>query len=236
MAKEVVKGGATALKGAKTAATIGKSVGKIAGKPKLWAKLGQGALKGLKLGKTIPFLGTAIGAGFAAMQAWEIYKKVRAGEKVSPSDYAKMAMELGSMIPGVGSFVAAIDVGAELTGGYEKMDSMMASDAKSMPTLGGDGVPPDGGKVIPETAFDMPTSAPDFGGERGKPSLASGGMPGGGGGRSTATGGITGAGTAEMEFMPSSMGGDGTVVVKMRNFLPAISMANRMLQSATNKS
>ena len=94
-----------------------KGGAKSAGKLAKFAKMGSKSLKAL------PFVGTAIGGYFAYEQALEIYDKFRRGEPISAADKLKMSMTLGSMIPGIGTFVALADMSADVAGAYDMIDS-----------------------------------------------------------------------------------------------------------------
>ena len=221
--------GMTMLKGGSKVAEGAADVAKVAGKSGMFAKLG---LKGLKLGRAIPMLGTVVGAGFAAMQAWDIYKKWKAGEKITPSDKIKMVTELASMIPGIGGFVAAGDAAMELSGGYDKIDEAASKDAQALAASSGGSAPPavnlpQGDTLSPEAVQNQPGAAAAFN----KPSL--GGVQASA--RSNA-GGVTGGGDASMEMVPGSIGSDGTVTVKLRGFVQAMSSANKMMDAAKAKS
>ena len=93
------------------------------------AGMGAKLLKLTKLARVVPFLGTFIGLGFTAAEAYSMAQKYVAGEEILPSDMAKMGAAAGSMIPGIGTGIALADIGAEATGGYEALDKALGKNA-----------------------------------------------------------------------------------------------------------
>lgn len=133
VAEEKTKEEESGLKKAVSGALAVGSVATSAGGLLSLAATGGG--KVAKVLKAAPVLGTVVGAGFALQKAWEIYKKWKAGEEISPSDKVKMATELGSMIPFIGTAIALGDAAAEGTGLYEQMDAKLGQPVSKSSTL-----------------------------------------------------------------------------------------------------
>jgi len=88
--------------------------------------------KGAKALSAVPLLGTAIGGYYAYQQATELYKKWKEDpNSITPSDKIKMVTALGTMVPGIGSYVAMSDMAMEMGGGYDKLDTALASSASA---------------------------------------------------------------------------------------------------------
>jgi hypothetical protein len=126
------RGTELAAKGISTMGGIAGKVGTgIAGGAKMLGKgvkgMGIGAkfLKLAKFGKAIPLIGSVIAAGFAVEEAWSFYSKWKKDpNSIKPSDKLKMVAALASMVPGIGSIVAAADLATDVTGGYDALDDI----------------------------------------------------------------------------------------------------------------
>lgn len=96
---------------------------------------------GLKASRAVPILGSLVSAGFLAKNAWDIGSDYFSGKGVKPSDLASAGLNVAGLIPGVGAAATAADFAADLTGGYDMLDStvgplgaspMTAPDAQAL--------------------------------------------------------------------------------------------------------
>src|ERR1019366_9465138 len=115
--------------GAKAAASLGSKI------PALGATLAGGGklLKFLRLGKSIPIIGSLFAAGFALKDIWGMASKVMGGEAIGAGDIASLGLNLASLIPGIGTAAAIADVGMGVTGGYDKLNQAASIGGATTP-------------------------------------------------------------------------------------------------------
>jgi hypothetical protein len=209
------------LKGVSKAASLLKSGLGLAvkGGSKVGLGLLKGGLKLLKLGRAVPFIGSIIGAGFAIYEAWNLYSKWKQDPKsITASDKARMVMALASMVPGIGTAVAIADVGAEVSGAYDKLDQITADTgtggmmAGTTPPSGGGmppaptvaGIPAMNAMPTASAVAGTPTGVPQDATQAGQQAAATARGGGGGGGGTQVN--ITGI---KVKGGPQSIGHDG---------------------------
>lgn len=84
----------------------------------------KGAAKGgLKAARSLPILGSLVSAGFAAENLWDIGKGFVSGKGVKTSDVAKLGSNIAGFFDPTG-LVAAADTLAEMSGAYDKLDTL----------------------------------------------------------------------------------------------------------------
>ena len=91
------------------------------------SKLGvKGAAKlGAKtLGKSIPFVGTILGAISTASQISDMWDKHKAGKSVGVGDWTRLGVEAASMIPLIGTAAAIAGATADATGAYDAVNKL----------------------------------------------------------------------------------------------------------------
>ena len=141
---------------------LGKLGGAVGGKA--FGALAKGGLKG------IPLLGTLIGGGLAAKNVWDIGSGMISGKGVEGGDLARLATNLLTMVPVIGTGAAVGGAAAELTGAYDKLGTiggpgktapLAAPDAMASSSSGVNASPqsvmfnPDGSIKV---AFDFPAN------------------------------------------------------------------------------
>ena len=160
--------GAVAEKAAPATELAGKAVGGVGGTAKGvlgGAKIAGGAMKGAKnvLGflKVVPLLGTIIGAGLLAKDAYDIVSKVANGEEVGKGDMLKLGMSALTMVPAVGTVAAVANLGMDLSGGYDALNKSASDIPKPGEALADKGVPKPGASLADGTglADDAPSAS-----------------------------------------------------------------------------
>jgi hypothetical protein len=143
------------LKTASTAGVFGHVGLQAAGK---FGVKGAAKLGAKTIGKSIPLLGTIVGAISTASQISDMYDKYKSGKSLGKGDYLRLTTEVASMIPLIGTAAALGGAAMDITGGYDKLNEIDDKKTSTASQLAEKESPTSTDTDVPKNIADMAAS------------------------------------------------------------------------------